>query len=223
MNFFNENLINEIENTILSDFESIFNDKQLNQQKILKYLTKIVFCVTKLISQIPSIFNELQAQINNSSQIIQEKLTIIDSELNFFKNFDFCIAQNKKYDLIKTATVNGHLSIVQYLIEKKNVDKDIKGKSEEKTPLHYACEKGHIPIVEYLISKGANIEANDWLKWTPLHYASFYGKTDVVKYLVSIGAEKHAIAADFRTPFDLACEDEYADKSQKNEFQNILG
>ena len=108
---------------------------------------------------------------------------------------------------IHVASQNGHLLIVKYLIEKQNVDKNIKGNCQ-RTPLHYACENGHIEIVKYLISKYANVEARDKWKETPLHFASNEGKIEVVKYLVSIGARKYAKTESGKTPYDLAKNDE---------------
>ena len=98
------------------------------------------------------------------------------------------------------------------LIEKQNVDTDIKG-HWEKTPLHYACWKGHLPIVEYLISKGADIEAEDMDEATPLHYASEGSKADIVKYLISLGANKNAKNIKDKTPYDVA---------KNNEIKNII-
>ena len=82
----------------------------------------------------------------------------------------------KKYNpnYIHLCYVNAHyyLPIVQYFIEKQNVDINIKG-SNERAPLHCACEDGHLPIAEYLISKSPNIESKDtYWKMTPLHIAS---------------------------------------------------
>ena len=108
--------------------------------------------------------------------------------------------------VIHEASSGGLLSIVQYLIEKQNVDKDIKGYDDE-TPLHCACKGGHLSIVEYLISKGANIEAKtDLLGQTPLHIASSNGRTPIVKYLISKGANKYVKDTYFNgeTPYELA-------------------
>ena len=81
---------------------------------------------------------------------------------------------------------------------------------------HYACLEGHLPVVKYLISKGANIEAKDYVNWTPLHFASsFNKKQDVVIYLVSKGANKTAKDKDGKTPYDLA-------SSWNYEIRNIL-
>ena len=96
--------------------------------------------------------------------------------------------KNKKYDkLLHIAVQNSHLLIAKYLIEKQNVDKDIKDYFE-KTPLHIAWENGHLPIAEYLISKGANIEAKDSKEKTPLHYACEKGHLPIAEYLISKGS-----------------------------------
>ena len=84
---------------------------------------------------------------------------------------------------IHNASQNDHLSIVQYLIEKQNVDKGIKGNGE-KTPLHYACEWDHLPIVEYLISKGANIEEKYVCKNSLIHFACLSGHLPIVECLI---------------------------------------
>ena len=96
-----------------------------------------------------------------------------------------------KYDTpIHIASKNGHLPIVQYLIETQKVNINIKG-NFGKTPLHYACLNGYRVIARYLISKGANIEAKEtYWERTPLHYAADYCQTHIVKYLMSKGANK---------------------------------
>ena len=105
---------------------------------------------------------------------------------------------------IHIAAQNGHLPIVQYLIEKQKVDKDIKGGYWKETSLHYACENGRLPIVEYLISKGANINVKDINGSTPLHYAAYFGATEIVEFLLAKGANKNVLDNKGKTPYDLA-------------------
>ena len=101
----------------------------------------------------------------------------------------------------------GILPIVEYLIETKNVDVNMKG-SHLRTPLHYACENGFLQIVEYLISKGADIEAKVLDDYTPLHIAVDRCKTDIVKCLLSHGANKYAKTKLLKTPYSLALNSE---------------
>ena len=100
---------------------------------------------------------------------------------------------NKNDTPIHIASINGHLPIVEYLIEKQQVDIEIKGKNKI-TPLHYACQYGHLPIVEYLISKGANIVAKDESGNYVIHYAAEGGLLPIVQYLI----EKQNIDKDIR-------------------------
>ena len=119
--------------------------------------------------------------------------------------------KNIKYDFyvgdtpIHIAAKYGYLPIVQYLIEKQEVDIEIQGNCYTH-PLHYACLFGYLPIVEYLLSKGANIEAKDIRDQTPLHYACESGDLPTVEYLVSKGANIEAISLKSQTPLHYACE-----------------
>ena len=51
--------------------------------------------------------------------------------------------------------MNGHLSVVLYLVNQKA---DIKSKDQyDRTPLHCAAENGHLRVVEFLINQRADI------------------------------------------------------------------
>jgi len=57
------------------------------------------------------------------------------------------------------ASGNGHLSVVECLV---NHEADINAQSEGKvsgTPLHHAVQNGHLGVVEYLINQKANIDS----------------------------------------------------------------
>ena len=106
---------------------------------------------------------------------------------------------------IHAATINGHLSIVKYLIEEQNVDINIQG-WHERSPLHYACENDHILIVDYLLSHGADIEGKDISRKTPLHFAANCGKKRIVQCLLSHGANREARDKNNHTPSELTCD-----------------
>ena len=69
------------------------------------------------------------------------------------------------------ACKKGKLPSVQWLIEKQNVDINIKD-GHEQTPLHKACVSNQLPIVEYLISKGANVNSRTIFGDYSIHYVN---------------------------------------------------
>jgi ankyrin repeat protein len=82
------------------------------------------------------------------------------------------------------AAVNGHLSIVEFL-----VNHGINIHSRDDKALISATFDGHLSIVEYLINQGANIHAQDD---QALIYAVLRGNISVVKFLLDHGANIHA-------------------------------
>tara|TARA_A100001015_G_C15015666_1_gene725381 strand:+ start:42 stop:1628 length:1587 start_codon:yes stop_codon:yes gene_type:complete len=99
---------------------------------------------------------------------------------------------------IHSASINGHVEIVDYLISKNTKFKDIKisdewfGDDSEETiyfsPLHFACFKGHIEVVKILVEKyDCNIEGEAYN--SPLVYAILNNHTQVAKYLIKQGAD----------------------------------
>ena len=102
------------------------------------------------------------------------------------------------------ACKEGRITTVQWLIEKLNLDPN-KADSDEKTPLHIACEYGHLPIVAFLISKGSNLEAKFEYGKTPLHIACENDHLPIVEYLLSRGAYIEAKDLDGKTPLHFAC------------------
>jgi len=62
------------------------------------------------------------------------------------------------------AAENGHLSVVEYLINQK-ADIIVKG-DFDRTPLHFAAKNGHLRVVEYLVNQKADIDSKDY--WAEL-------------------------------------------------------
>jgi uncharacterized protein (TIGR03067 family) len=75
------------------------------------------------------------------------------------------------------------------------------------TPLIVAVEQGCEDNAAYLLSKGANVQADDWLQgWTPLHIVARQGDVAMAKLLVKYHAKLDAKDKSDRTPLDLATE-----------------
>ena len=119
---------------------------------------------------------------------------------------------------IHIASTHGHLPIVQYLIEKQNVDINIFGHGKNR-PLSKACRYGHLHIVEYLISKDADIQFGGA---SPLHEASRKGHIDIVKYLISVGANINAKNQKDETPYDVAANSEIRNILKDNNEHKLL-
>lgn len=105
--------------------------------------------------------------------------------------FGEAVAKGRKAKLeldsaLVNSAANGHLEVVQFLVESCKVKCD--GKC-----LKYTAEHGHLPVVRYLVEHGADFRDDDdyAVKW-----AASFGHLEVVKYLVGLGA-------DFRAENDL--------------------
>ena len=86
---------------------------------------------------------------------------------------------------LHTAASNDSLSIVEYLIEKQGIDKNITSGEEEEAPIHFACISNCLPVIRYLIEKqGVDKDIRDANGYTPLHFACTDGHLRVVKYLI---------------------------------------
>jgi len=78
----------------------------------------------------------------------------------------------------------GHLSVVTYLIEEANVDRNLPDNNGD-TALHDAAWYGHLSVVRYLIEE-ANVDRNlpNISGGTALHCAASRGQLGVVTYLI---------------------------------------
>jgi Ankyrin repeats (3 copies) len=86
------------------------------------------------------------------------------------------------------ASANGHLNIVQYLMESCHADKERRD-FNGCTPLCIACRHGNLNIVHYLIgSCKVDIEAKDYFfECTALQIACRHGHVKIVQYLIQQG------------------------------------
>ncbi len=80
---------------------------------------------------------------------------------------------------------NGHLPVVQYLIEQCGSDVH----ADHDSALCWSAENGHLPVVQYLVEHGANVHAEDDYA---LRSSATNGHLSVVQYLVEHGADVHA-------------------------------
>ena len=88
---------------------------------------------------------------------------------------------------LHVAAKNGHLEIVQYLIQ-RGIDIDVKGGTFDASALNLAAGSGHFEIVKYLIETGAELDVS-LAKRNPLFGAIYGGHKEVVKFLVEKGID----------------------------------
>ena len=103
------------------------------------------------------------------------------------------------------AASNGHLPIVQYLVE-QGADKEKTYGSN--TPLMNASWYGHLDVVRYLLEQGADREKKSIIGYTSLHCAAQNGYLEMAMLLMSYGADLNALNNKDKLPIDLAATEE---------------
>uniref|UniRef100_A0A1A9VJQ1 ANK_REP_REGION domain-containing protein n=1 Tax=Glossina austeni TaxID=7395 RepID=A0A1A9VJQ1_GLOAU len=125
-------------------------------------------------------------------------------------------------NLLEIAILNGHLDVVEHLVEEKGVDVNFVGENGW-TPLLYAVERDYIEIVKYLIEMGAHVNTTDEDGTTALHIAAEDCNFDMVKCLVEKGVNINVRDKNGNTPLRLAVQDsEYQDKRYKEDVKEYL-
>uniref|UniRef100_A0A452HI83 Uncharacterized protein n=1 Tax=Gopherus agassizii TaxID=38772 RepID=A0A452HI83_9SAUR len=84
--------------------------------------------------------------------------------------------------LLHIAAANGHVAIIEYLIN-KGAKLDVKDK-KGRTPMHRAAEKGQDDAVKVLLQAGAYIYSLDKEAKTPLHLAAQNHHTHILKRIL---------------------------------------
>lgn len=108
---------------------------------------------------------------------------------------------NRSNTILRYTCKYKHVSdIVKYILEKPNVDVNIKNLKGGKTALHAAVYGDDVELVECLLNNGANVNAKSCYDGTSLHIAAMYGNIKVIKLLVKHGANINALDFLYRTP-----------------------
>ena len=111
----------------------------------------------------------------------------------------------RRSTLLRYASENGHLRVVELLLS-KGAEIDVEDKYS-RTPLMLAVKNGHNDVSMHLINHGADVsKIGVFRRSTLLRYASENGHSRVVELLLSKGAEIDAEDKNHRTPLMLAVE-----------------
>jgi len=92
------------------------------------------------------------------------------------------------HDRLMNAAQDGDLERINYLVERRQVDKnEIKNKKEQMTlanALVCASAHAHLDVIQYFIQHNVDINSKNDYGDTPLIIASEYGHTYIVKWLI---------------------------------------
>ena len=138
---------------------------------------------------------------------------ILNEHASVFFRFVDCPDDNNATAL-HMACSQGHLAVVQYLIEHQHATVMSLDEYGE-TPLHFACARGNLHIVKYLVEqRWTNIHVRNDFGETPLHEASLEGHLHVVRYLIE--RKEHGANVAFRdsnglTALHYACREGHLD------------
>ncbi|XP_013773127.1 protein fem-1 homolog C-like [Limulus polyphemus] len=110
------------------------------------------------------------------------------------------------------ASRNGHLEVVEYLLEECKADIEQVGSVsfdgeniEGAPPLWSAAASGHLKVVKSLVEHGANVNSTTKTNSTPLRAACFDGHFEIVKFLVEKGANVEIANRHGHTCLMIAC------------------
>ena len=120
------------------------------------------------------------------------------------------LTENGNITLLDQAVRNGHLQIVQYLIDHgANIEAQIHD-SKEKL-LHFAAKYASEEIIKELLKNNVQINSLDKDHCTPLWVAVSNGRKEIVKVLIDAGADVNIQDNLKRKPLAIAIENRHGD------------
>jgi len=100
-------------------------------------------------------------------------------------SIDVNLANKSGETPLMIASIEGNLSVVQFLVAIKKADINTPGW----TPLQYACTRGHLEVAQYLVANGAKVNSQSPSNTTALMMAVMSGNEYLVKFLLDSGAD----------------------------------
>jgi ankyrin repeat protein len=128
------------------------------------------------------------------------RLDVVKSFFNPNGSLNSGATREQMMDGFAWACEYGHLSVVEYLLE-RGIDLDAKLSRNSQTGLHWAAYGGHVDIVRLLLQRNAPVNVKDeTYQGTPLGWALYgWGESpkrgnyyEVVALLVAAGAKEEA-------------------------------
>jgi ankyrin repeat protein len=129
---------------------------------------------------------------------------ILDTGVDINKHLHSSRYSHQKYALVHIASENGHISLLEFLLEKgADANTCIWDNS---TPLHLACRQGNKECVVALMRISERTNHSNKKGDTPLHEAVRSGNSDIVQILLRNDAEAEVFNKDGDTPLHVACQ-----------------
>ena len=154
--------------------------------------------------------NELIRALDDGKLWRVKKAVDRGAEVNIYKTDKLSL----KSGILGKAAKDGHLEIVQFLLE-SGADVHPEKAPEGVLPIHFAAMGGNEKIVKLLITKGADVSVKTVIGFTPLHIATGYGHKEIVELLIAKGADVNAKTSDEDntplTPLDGAIEENHTE------------
>lgn len=148
------------------------------------------------------------ADVNNQIDLYYLPLEWASSIGNYYPMVEFLLEKGADPDLtldtiegkksqpcLILATLHGHLSIVELLVENGKADVNIQNEAGN-TPMMIAGWHGHIDIAFYLLSKGADIHLTNMLNQNALMISCFTSQNHMIKFFIENKADKFIISDD---------------------------
>ena len=130
-------------------------------------------------------------------------------------------SDSKKDNLLHWACEEGHLEIVEHLLEEiKNRFGDINCLGfDDETPLHKATKNGQKEVVKFLVDKAANLEAKNAQDLMPIHLLTepVENAVEIVNIFIEKGADLNCRNSNDDTPLHLVLQNAMNSKYVKVE------
>ena len=143
--------------------------------------------------------NELIRALDDGKLWRVKKAVDRGAEVNIYKTDKLSL----KSGILGKAAKDGHLEIVQFLLE-SGADVHPEKAPEGVLTIHFAAMGGNEKIVKLLIASKSDVNLADDYGITVLHFATLWGNKKVVELLIAKGADINVLSDDGLAPMDMA-------------------
>ena len=142
--------------------------------------------------------NELIRALDDGKLWRVKKAVDRGAEVNIYKTDKLSL----KSGILGKAAKDGHLEIVQFLLE-SGAEVHPEKAPEGVLPIHFAAMGGNEKIVKLLIASKSDVNLADDYGITVLHFATLWGNKKVVELLIAKGADMNVLDDDGLAPMDM--------------------